>query len=151
MGVYVAKTLDFREDLWNILKKVHWTISLSRKLQNNLPRALLMTIYKFFIRPHLDYEDILHHETFNNSFHKKLELIQYNAAFAITDAIRGSYREKRYQELGFESLQQQWWYRKLCLFFKIWKSNLACASLNQYELLDKHISQEKKRYSPFQC
>ena len=92
---------------------------MSRKLQNNLPRALLMTIYKFFIRPHLDYEDILHHETFNNSFHKKLELIQYNAAFAITDAIRGSYREKRYQELGFESLQQQWWYRKLCLFFKI--------------------------------
>ena len=151
MGVYLAKTLDFREDLWNILKKVHWTISLSRKLQNNLPRALLMTIYKFFIRPHLDYEDILHHETFNNSFHKKLELIQYNAAFAITDAIRGSYREKRYQELGFESLQQQWWYRKLCLFFKIWKSNLACTSLNQYELLDKYISQEKKRYSPFQC
>ena len=151
MGVYLAKTLDFREDLWNILKKVHWTISLSRKLQNNLPRALLMTIYKFFIRPHLDYEDILHHETFNNSFHKKLELIQYNAAFAITDAIRGSYREKRYQELGFESLQQQWWYRKLCLFFKIWKSNLARTSLNQYELLDKHISQEKKRYFPFQC
>ena len=40
----------------------------------------------------------------------------------ITGAIRGSSREKLYQELGFESLQQRWWYRKLCLFFKIIKN-----------------------------
>ena len=58
---------------------------------------------------------------FNNSFHEKLESIQYNAALAITGAIRGSSREKLYQELGFESLQQRRWYRKLCLFFKIIK------------------------------
>ena len=43
---------------------------------------------------------------FNNSFHEKLESIQYNAALAITSAIRGSSKEKLYQELGFESLQQ---------------------------------------------
>ena len=43
-------------------------------------------------------------------------------ALAKTGAIRGSFREKLYQELGFESLQQRWWYRKLCLFFKIKKA-----------------------------
>ena len=37
---------------------------------------------------------------------------------AITGAIGSSSREKLYQELSFESLQQQRWYRKLCLFFK---------------------------------
>ena len=42
---------------------------------------------------------------FNNSVHRKLESIQYNAALAITGAMRGSSREKNYQELGFESLQ----------------------------------------------
>ena len=31
----------------------------------------------------------------------------YNAALAITGAIRGSSREKLYQELGLESLQQR--------------------------------------------
>ena len=41
---------------------------------------------------------------------------------AITSAVRGSSREKLYQELGFESLQQRRWYRKLCLFFKIIKN-----------------------------
>ena len=35
-----------------------------------------------------------------------METIQYNAALAITGAIRGSSREKLYQELGFETLQQ---------------------------------------------
>ena len=87
------------------------------KLQNNLPTTLLVTIYKFFVTPHLDFEDILYDQTFNNSFHEKLELIQYNAALAITGTIRSSSGEKLYQELGFESLQQQQWYQKLCLFF----------------------------------
>ena len=45
--------------------------------------------------------------------------IHYNAALAITGAVRGTSREKFYQELGFESLQQRRWYRKLCCLFKI--------------------------------
>ena len=51
-----------------------------------------------------------------------MESIQYNAALAITGAIRGSSREKLYQEQGLESLQQRRWYRKLCYFFKLIKS-----------------------------
>ena len=66
----------------------------------------MVTIYKVFIRLHLDYEDILYKQIFNNSFHEKLELVQYNAALAITATIKGSSREKLHQELGFESLQQ---------------------------------------------
>ena len=48
--------------------------------------------------------------------------MQYNAALAITGAIRGSSREKLYQELGLESLKQRRWFRKLCYFFKITKN-----------------------------
>ena len=43
-------------------------------------------------------------------------------ALAITGAIRGSSKEKLYQELGLETLQQRRWYRKLCCFYKILKS-----------------------------
>ena len=124
LGVYFESRLDFREYLQNMFNKTNETISLLRKLQNNLPRAPLIAIYKSFIRPHLDYGDILYDQTFNNSFHERLESIQYNAALAITGAIRGSSREKLYQELGFESLQQRRWYRKLCLFYNIRNSNI---------------------------
>ena len=105
-----------------MFNKINETISLLCKLQNNLPRAPLITIYKSFIRPHLDYGDILYDHTFNNSFHERLESIQYNAPLAITGAIRGSSREKLYQELGFELPQQRRWYKKLCLFYKIIKN-----------------------------
>ena len=107
LDIYLDNKLDFCEDLWNIFKKINRTISLFRELPNNLPRTVLVTIYKFFVRLHLDFEDILYDQIFNNSFHEKFELIQYNAAFAITGTIRSSSREKLYQELGFESLQQQ--------------------------------------------
>ena len=100
--------------------KTSKTIGLLRKLQNILPRPALLTIYKCFIRPHLDYGDIIYDQAYNLSFHQKLESIQYNAALALTGAIRGSSREKLYQELGLESLQLRRWYRKLCCFYKIY-------------------------------
>ena len=96
------------------------TIGLLRKLQNILPSPALLTIYECFIRPHLDYGDIIHDQAYNLSFHQKLESTQYNAALALTGAIRGSSREKLYQELGLESLQLRRWYRKLCCFYKIY-------------------------------
>ena len=55
-------------------------------------------------------------------FHQIIESVQGNATLAITGAVRGTSREKLYQELGFESLQQRRWYRKLCCLFKIIKN-----------------------------
>ena len=104
------------------MNKVNKTIGLLRKLQNILPCEPLLTIYKSFARPHLDYGDVIYDQHYNNSFHQKLESIQYNPALAITGAIRGSSREKLYQELGLESLKQRRWFRKLCYFFKITKN-----------------------------
>ena len=85
----------------------------------------MLTIYKCFLRTHLDYVDIIYDQAFNNSSHQNIESLQYNAALAITDAIRGTSREKIYQELGLESLQQRRWYRKLCLFFKVYKNQCS--------------------------
>ena len=69
-----------------------------------LPRPSLLQLYKSFVRPHLDYGDIIYDEAFIGCFQKKLEPIQYNAALAITGAIRGTSREKIYSELDLESL-----------------------------------------------
>ena len=43
----------------------------------------MITIYKAIIRPLLDYGDVIFDEAFNNSFHQRLESIQYNAAMLI--------------------------------------------------------------------
>ena len=79
----------------------------------------MITIYKSFIRPHLDYGDIVYDRTFNESFHKYLESIQYNTGIVITGAMKGTSSEKHFQELGLESLKWRRWLRKLFLFYKI--------------------------------
>ena len=57
--------------------RISTTIGLLRKLQNILTRPALLTIYKYFLRTHLGYGDIIYDQDFNLSFHQKLESIQY--------------------------------------------------------------------------
>ena len=80
----------------------------------------MLTIYKSFVRPHLDYGDVIYDKPNNVRFSDKIESLQYNAALAITGAIRGTSREKLYHELGLESLNSRRWFRRLSFFFKIW-------------------------------
>ena len=53
-------------------------------------------------------------------FAKKLESVPYNAALAITGAIKGNSQEKLYKELALESLKQRRKLRQsLCTFYKL--------------------------------
>ena len=122
LGLFLDPKLSFDEHIQCILIKTRKIIGLIRKLQPIIPRAALLTIYKSFLRPHLDYGDVIYDRAFNESFQNKLESVQRNAALAITEAIKGSSREKLYPELGLESLKSRRWYRKLCLFFKLKKN-----------------------------
>ena len=120
LGILLDESLSFEEHLKTISFKINKTLYLLRKLQNLLPRATLITLYKSFIRPYLDYGDFIYEQAFNSSFHKKLESIQYIASLAITGAIRGTSREKLYNELGYESLNARRWYKKLSYFYKFY-------------------------------
>ena len=74
-----------------------------------LSRKSLLTIYKSFVRPLLDYADIIYDKPYNESFKEKLEAVQYNACLAITGAIRGTSRERLFRELGLEILNNRRW------------------------------------------
>ena len=51
-----------------------------------------LTINKSFLKPHLDYGDVIYDRAFNEFFQKELEYVQYNAVLEIMGAIRGSSR-----------------------------------------------------------
>ena len=87
LGLHLDSKLIFGIHIKSILTKVDRTMGLLRKFQQVLPRTSLIAIYKAFIRPHLNYEDVIFHQAFNNSFHQSLESIQYNTTLAITGAI----------------------------------------------------------------
>ena len=90
-----------------------------KKLSKTLPWHTLITIYKSFVRLHLDYGDIIYDQQYNESLNQKIEKIQYNAALAITCAIKGTSQSKLCNELVFESLKFRCWFWKLCTFYKI--------------------------------
>ena len=113
LGIILDTRLSFEKRLETVICKINKTIGLILKLQNFLSRTALTTLYKAFVCPHLDYGNIIYDQVHNASFHQRLESLQNNTCLAITGAIRGSSREKLYQELGFESLQERRWYMKL--------------------------------------
>ena len=119
LGLKLDKKLSFKKHLEDNFAKVNRGIGILKKLSGFLPRHSLITLYKSFIRPHLDYADIIYDQPNNLDLYNKIETCQYNAALPITGAIRGSSKERLYQELGFKYLSPRRWLRKLLTFYKI--------------------------------
>ena len=79
----------------------------------------LLTIYKSFVQPHFDYDDIIYDNPENEALINKLEKVQYQACIPITGAFQGTLCESLYRELELECLQTRQWYRKMIFFYKI--------------------------------
>ena len=62
--------------------KVNKTIALLQKLQKALPKSVLMTMYKAFVRQHLDYA-VIYEEAYNETFYQNLQSIQYNSCITL--------------------------------------------------------------------
>ena len=84
-----------------------------------MPRDSLVTIYKSSIRPDLDYADVMFDKPSNSTLSSRIESVQYNAALAIIGTMRGTSKEKLYEERGFETMKERRLVRRLYCFYKI--------------------------------
>ena len=83
-----------------------------RYLSKYVSRDVLDQIYKLYVRPHLDYGDIIYHRDdphMQLNFTQRLEQTQYSAALAVTGAWRGIRRQRLYDELGWEPFYHRRW------------------------------------------
>ena len=129
LGIILDSKLSFNSHIKSIISKSRQGIGMLRFLSQYLPRHSLNDIYKLYVRPHLDYGDVIYHIPHNmcefshcfklSNQMEKLEAVQYSAALAVTGAWKGTSREKIYDELGWESLDLRRWSRRLVLFYKI--------------------------------
>ena len=102
-------------------------LSFKKHLNENIRHETIDLRYKAPVRSYLDYFDIIYHipsrpiqvgETLN-ALMEKTERIQYQAALAITGAWQGSCRSILYEELGWESLSDRRWCRRILQIHKI--------------------------------
>ena len=114
----IRLALDYQHKYGIILDKISKELAELRKSYSKLESDL--TIYKSFICPHFDYVHVIYDQSYNDSFHAKLELCQYNAALAMTGAIKRSSPEKLYQEFGIEHFCLRRWFTNI--FYKVIKN-----------------------------
>ena len=126
--------LNFKLHIKEKISKGMKRICIIKNWSNVLPRKFLITIYKSFVRPYLDFSDLIYDQRNNESFCQQIESVQYNTSLAITGAIKGTFRLKLYNETGLESLKFRWWFRKLCTFYKINSTGLPSCL---YDLIPK--------------
>ena len=147
LGLILDKNLSVENHINEKISKANKVIGMIKRLCSLLPRNSLLTIYKSFVRPHLDYCNIIYHKSGNDGisytnyspgnvinpiklFNDKIESMQYNAALA-TGCIRGTSREKLCQELGLMSLCNSRTFHRFVYFYKI-KNIMASNYLNHF-------------------
>ena len=84
-----------------------------------IPRESLVTIYKSFIKLHLDNANVILDKPSNATFSNGIKSAKENAALQITRTIRGTSKEKLYQKLRFETMKERRWFSKLVVSIKL--------------------------------
>ena len=54
LGIHLDEKLDLNAHIKEKISKANGGIGKIKKLQSKLPRNAVLTIYKYFVRPHLD-------------------------------------------------------------------------------------------------
>ena len=108
LGFVLDSKMNYSNHLDEKVNKANQGIGVIRRLYHYLPRNALLQIYKSYIRPHLDYCDVIYHMPTYDDFYRtyysersktdpvntnfrftnKVEAVQYNAALAITGCVR---------------------------------------------------------------
>ena len=117
-GLFLDSKLNSSGHINEKIKKATKSVNVIRKINLSLPRSSLLTLYKSFVRQHLDNDDVIYDQPNNSSLSDKIESVQYNTVLAITGAIRGTSKKKLYQELGLQSLRNRRWLRRMFSLYK---------------------------------
>ena len=81
LGIPLYEKLNFLHHIKEKIFKANKSINVIKKLN-------IYTLYKSFVRPNLDYGDIIYDQTNNESFGNKLETVQYNATLVTNGSIK---------------------------------------------------------------
>ena len=134
LGMILDEKLKFSSHVSDKITKAKKELGVMKHIKKWVPFFTLVTYYKMWIRPHLEYADlvfdkashnrILNNQIFNLSRSKDaicvdLESIQYQAARIATGAWMGSSMDSTYELLGWETLEHRRTIRKLTELYRI--------------------------------
>ena len=93
LGVLLVEKLSFSQYIKVKIQKAVIGINVIKKLSNFLHRQVLLTIYKLFVTPHLDYGDIIYGRPNNESLCQTIE------AFNIRQLLSSQVQQREHPRL----------------------------------------------------
>ena len=118
LGVHLDSKLNFSKHITEAVRKATKGLGLLKYLSKYVSRKVLDLSYKLYVRPHLDYGDVIFHNQ-REDLMKLIEQVQYKAALIVSGCWQGTSRVKLYEELGWESLADRRWGHRMALYYKI--------------------------------
>jgi hypothetical protein len=131
LGIHISDNLGWKKNTEEIAKKANRCLGILRPLKFILDHASLETLYKSFIRPILEYADIVWDAPDAHRHNLDiLEKVQMEAARLVTGATARCSTDKLYKEVGWETLALRRRLHRSTMMFKI-MTGLAPESLQQ--------------------
>ena len=119
LGLVLSDDLRFQAHVNTIVRKVNIALSPLYPMAKFLPREILDTIYKTYIRPHFDYCDCIYDGHLTISDELRLERLQNRSARLVTNALQRTSTAKLRLELGWDTLKTRRKIHRLLLYEQI--------------------------------
>ena len=142
LGIYIASDCSWHKHIEYVKSKAWSRINVMRKFKYTLDRKSLETIYIAFVRPILEYADVVWDNCTQQEKHE-IEKIQLEAARIATGTTKLVSVQKLYDEIGWETLDIRRRKHKLVLFYKMY-NDIAPSYLSS---LVPRPDQNASRYS----
>ena len=118
LGITLNHSLSWSPHVRTVAKGAGTCIDAMRKLKYTVDRQTLDNIYQTFVRPKLEYANVV----WNNCTKQDsnlLESLQLDAARIVTGARKGTSHDKIYNEIGWPLLSDRREQNQLVLFYKM--------------------------------
>ena len=83
IGMILDEKLTFRKHIKKVIEKAKISLGLMKYMSKYVNRKVLDQMYKMYVRPHLDYGDVIFHDQSQDTM-KLLDSIQYQAGLIAT-------------------------------------------------------------------
>ena len=118
LGVTMNSKATWSDHIDEVKAKAMRSVGLLRRIQYKAPRACLETLYKSYVRPIIEYGNVVYDGS-PELYLKELEKIQRDAALICTGAYRHTSHDKLLKELGWEPLSLRRKHHRLSIMYKI--------------------------------
>ena len=119
LGLTLSKDLKCKAHVNNIIKRANAALSQIYPVAKYLDRSTLDQLYRTYIRPILDYGDIIFDGHITTTDQLRLERLQTRTARLVTGALYRSSNERLLDELGWDKLKSRREIHKLTYFYKL--------------------------------